>query len=131
MKFLEAVRIENEGKLLGNDGYSNLVYKIINGNLMYKNNKDVFVDCPISATEQKANWHIIEPDKPKTKWYRYTYLNKFICLDRFRHETITTTETWERFSIDRGPLSLVFTQEIETSETDIAKIWQLFEATHE
>jgi hypothetical protein len=124
MKFLEAVRIENEGKLLGNDGYSNLVYKIINGNLMYKNNKDVFADCPISATEQKANWHIIEPDKPKTKWYRHQYLVE-LSENCFSYQDDITKYVWDNFkSMSR---ILISTQEIETDETDIAKIWQLFE----
>jgi hypothetical protein len=128
MKFLEAVRIENEGKLLGNDGYSNLVYKIINGNLMYKDNKDVFADCPISATEQKANWHIIEPDKPKQKWYRYTCLHDYQIYDYRDVSVFIDKDNFDRFcSKYRGHLKLLRSEEIETSETDIAKIWQLFE----
>jgi hypothetical protein len=123
MKFLEAVRIENEGKLLGNDGYSNLVYKIINGNLMYKNNKDVFADCPISATEQKANWYITEPEKPKQKWYYHTFLNNMSVVT-----SILVTVDFETFcSGEDITYPHLSTQEIETSETDIAKIWQLFE----
>lgn len=126
MKFLEAVRIENEGKLLGNDYYPDYVYKIENGLLLYKNKEDE--DEPtvvvIDEYEQTANWHIVEPEKPKQKWFKHEYFIK-LSDGCFSIDRTITVYVWDNFK--NPSRTLLSTQELETDETDIAKIWRLFE----
>lgn len=131
MNFVEAIIFMKEtGKECVNSFIPSARYKIVIGILMSKGYcDDDFKVCTVGKKEQEATWTVYEPEKPKTKWYRHKYL-VHICFDMaeykgyYRDEYIITKEPKENITFLNN--LWLSTQEIETSETGIKKIYELF-----
>jgi hypothetical protein len=96
----------------------------VEGNMLSyskENEKEHFEEKPLPEVTYQDLLDM-QPEKPKTKWYRHQYLVE-LSENCFSYQDDITKYVWDNFkSMSR---MLISTQEIETNETDITKIWQL------